>query len=693
MRNLSVLGFLFLIFFCYIIFTGNQVTHVSTQIQQNQSSNYLPSSSTSLDLNPLDYVNPFIGTGGHGHTTPAASVPFGMVHVGPDTRLTGWDGSSGYHYNDTSVIGFSHIHLSGTGGGAYGLLRLLPTIQTNTMEASSTFTHDKEVAIPGYYKVQLDTFNITAEMSASKRSAIHQYTFPESNSSWILVDKTHAIRDEAEGEIHQVNSKEINGYITSHAWKTHTIYFHAMFSKDFSYENVTEGALISYSTENNEQIHIKIGISFVSMEQAELNLLEEIPDWNFTKVREEASKEWKEALTKIEVTGGTDEQKEIFYTALYHSLYHPQLFSDVNGLYRGMDGEIYNVSGYNHYSVLSLWDTFRAEHPLLLLLQPDVQRDVIKTLIADYEVSGWLPKWKLANQETNSMIGTHADSIITDSYVKGITNFDVEQAWQAMYKHAMNPGSENNTGRRGIEHYISEGFVPSDLERWSTSRTLEFAYDDFCLAQLAEKLDKSTEYILFTGRAKYYQNLFYSGFMRGRTSTSGWEDISTYDPRKCENYYIEGNGWQWTWSTLHDIQGLINLMGGDDEFEAKLDQLFTTEEIIDCSPDVQPDIGNYAHSNEPSHHIPYLYNYIDKPWKTQEKVRQILNSLYQASPEGLAGNEDAGQLSAWCVFSAMGFYPVTPGHPSYTIGSPIFDKITIHLTNGDFLINVYNNSV
>lgn len=613
-----------------------------------------------------------------------------MIQVGPDTRIEGLDSCSGYHYNDTSILGFSHVHLSGTGIGAYGLLRFMPMIGNSSSEVKSNFSHSREVAYPGYYKVYLDTFNITAEMSATKRTAFHRYTFPKSNITKVLVDTTHAIGGEARGEVNLISENGINGYVTSNARKNHTIFFHAQFEKKFLFENTSEGAYLVYSTEENDSLQIKVGVSFVSTDQAKLNLNEENNHWNFTKVKDDALKEWNDTLNKIEVTGGTYDQRMTFYSALYHCMYHPQLFSDVNGLYLGIDGKIHNATGYNHYTVLSLWDTFRAEHPLLLLLRPDVQLDVVKTLIADFDDSRWLPQWKLANQELKVMIGTHADSIITDSYVKGITDFDVEKALYAMQKHAMITGSEESGGRKGIGHYISEGFVADDLEQWSTSRTLEFAYDDFCIAQLAENLGNTSQSNLFKGRAKYYQNVYLSGFMRGRYSNLSWVDITDYDPRECSKNYIEGNGGQWTWSVLHDIQGLINLMGGDHEFETQLDRFFTSEDMYGCISESYSE--NISKFNEQSHHVPYLYNYIQKPWKTQERVRYLSNSLYNASPNGLSGNDDTGQMSAWFVFSAMGFYPVTPGYPSYAIGSPIFNSTIIHLANGDFLINAINNS-
>ncbi len=676
-------------------------------------------------LQPVDYVNPFIGTGGHGHTFPGACVPFGMVQPSPDTGIRGWDWCSGYHYSDTTIMGFSQTHLSGTGAADYGEVMLMPMVGTLKVipgPASfpdigyrSRFRHDTEVAVPGYYAVTLDDYKIRVELTASKRVAFHRYTFPKADDAYVVLDLFHRIggpSEEAWAKV--IGDREIEGYIVGGhfcgAKDPHKIYFVIRFSKPFKGYGVWKvfltlpnertihlrrqpgGVYVKFKTDQGEQILVKIAISYTGIEGARKNL-KEIPDWDFDRVRKLARKEWNKELSKIEVFGGTDEQKTIFYTALYHALIGPNLFSDVDGRYIGVDKKIHKAD-HEEYTVFSIWDTFRAEHPLFVLVEPEKDRDFIKTLLDVYDEGGWMPKWYLANCYTNCMIGTHADSVIADAYMKGIRGFDVDKAYEAMYKDAMVPSNSWYEARGGIEYYKKLGYVPADKVGEATSRTLEFAYDDFCVAQIAKALGKTKDYKMFIKRAMNYKNVFdpSTGFMRGKSKDGTWVD-GQFDPTRAYRYFTEGNAWQWTFFVPQDVEGLIKLMGGRAKFIDKLDELFTAPSKVEGPPDITGLIGQYAHGNEPSHHIAYLYDYAGEPWKTQERVREIMEKLYGSGPAGLCGNEDVGQMSAWYVFSAMGFYPVCPGTPAYEIGSPMFDRVTIHLGNGkEFIIQANNNS-
>jgi predicted alpha-1,2-mannosidase len=646
------------------------------------------------------YINPFIGTGGHGHTYPGASLPFGMVQLSPDTRLEGWDGCSGYHFSDSIVYGFSHTHLSGTGVPDYGDILFMPTIgevklNNGAMNPdkgyASRFSHKNETATAGYYKTYLDDYEINVELTATKRTGIHKYTFPKTNDAHIIIDLQH--RDKVmESGFSIISHTEIEGFRRSTAWANNQIvYFVAKFSKPFKDFGISENgktiktkeakgndikAYLNFETEENETIIVKVGISAVSAENAWENLEKEAPRWDFEVLRNSANQAWNEELNRIQITGGTKEQKTVFYTSLYHSFLVPNLFSDVNGEYRGMDFKTHEAKEFDYYTIFSLWDTFRGEHPLFTLVQQKRTIDFIKTMIAQYEQGGRLPVWELAANETECMIGYHSIPVIVDAYIKGMTGFDIEKVYEAM-KHSA------DLDFFGLSSYKKFGYIPAEEEAESVSKTLEYAYDDWCIAQMAKSLGKDDDYKRFIKRAQSYKNIYDPtvGFMRARMN-GRW--FNPFDPKEVNFNFTEANSWQYSFFAPQDIDGLIKLMGGKEAFENKLDALFneSSETTGRQQSDITGLIGQYAHGNEPSHHMAYLYDYIGKPWKTQERVREILDKFYTNEPAGLCGNEDCGQMSAWYVLSSMGFYPVTPGSNIYVIGSPVFPELKINMENG-----------
>ncbi|WP_457565472.1 GH92 family glycosyl hydrolase [Caldithrix abyssi] len=666
------------------------------------------------------YVNPFIGTGGHGHTFPGATVPFGMVQLSPDTRISGWDACGGYHYSDTTIIGFSHTHLSGTGCIDYGDILFMPTVgklhlQPGTEENPqsgyrSRFSHEKEMAEAGYYRVFLDDYQIQVELTATQRVGFHKYTFSASDEAQIIIDLLHGLGPDnvIEAKLNFVNDSLITGLRRSEGWaRDQKVYFAALFSRPFeeygiAVDNKLEKsrrtatgknikAYVKYKTGQSEAILVKVGISAVSEEGALKNLKKEAPDWDFERIRTRAKEAWNRHFNKIEVQGGTREQRITFYTALYHAMIAPNLFMDVDGKYRGMDGKIHQAKDFVNYTIFSLWDTFRAAHPLFTIIDQKRTIDFIRTLLAKYQEGGILPIWELAGNYTGTMIGYHAIPVIVDAYIKGIRDFDAELAYQAMKYSAMQD-------HRGLKYYKTLGYIPFDKEaHQSVSRTVEYAYDDWCIAQMAKALGKDKDFKLFNARAQFYKNVFDAevGFMRGKDSNGQWR--IPFDPAaihtKGGEDFTEGNSWQYTFFAPQDLENFIDLFGGAEPFVKKLDSLFYQEPPENPSlPDITGLLGQYAQGNEPSHHIAYLYNYAGKPWKTQRIVRTIVDSLYTANPDGLCGNEDCGQMSAWYIFSAMGFYPVCPGLKEYVFGSPVFDKVTIYLENGrQFTIKTENN--
>jgi len=649
-------------------------------------------------------VDPFIGTGGHGHTYPGASLPFGMVQVSPDTRLEGWDGCSGYHYSDEHVYGFSHTHLSGTGIADYCDILLMPTVGEvryhNGADGEpgyrSRFSHSREKASPGYYRTFLDDYRIEVELTATRRAAIHRYTFPADAEANVIIDLAH--RDQViESFITFVGPDRIEGFRRSRSWaQDQRVWFAARFSRPVASSGVSvdgiqlESASQAYGTDLKASVTfeadaervllVKVGISGVDLEGARKNLEAEIPAWDFEGVKAGADRIWEAELGRIEIEGGTRNQQTIFYTALYHAMLAPNVYQDVDGRYRGRDQEIHQAEGFTNHTVFSLWDTFRAAHPLFAIIQQDRTVDFINTFLALYEQGGLPPVWELSANETNTMIGYHAIPVITDAWMKGIRDFDIGHAFEAMTAAA-------STDREGLDHYRELGYIPGDEEGESVSKTLEYAYDDWCIAVVANDIDRPDAFSEYAERARFYRNVYdpASGFMRARLDGHWQPD---FDPREVNFHYTEANSWQYSFFAPHDVSGLIELMGGDQRFVERLDSLFTadSETTGRRQSDITGLVGQYAHGNEPSHHMAYLYSYAGEPGKTQERVREILDTLYRAAPDGLSGNEDCGQMSAWYVLSALGFYPVCPGQPEYVIGTPLFPKATINLENGNRFI-------
>ena len=685
---------------------------------------------------PFDYVNTFIGTGGHGHTFPGATTPNGMVQLSPDTRLLGWDACGGYHYSDSSILGFSHTHLSGTGIGDLGDVLFMPFVGEAKIKAGSPadpdagyrsrFSHENEHAEPGYYQVYLSDYDVNAELTASPRAGFHRYTFPEGEQPSVLIDLASTIHGHSNPvtEFRVINDREIEGYKRTRGWaRNHHVYFHAKFNRPFEctlYENgevkkgnwtVTNGntqAVLRFKESGDQEVLAKVGISAVDYAGARRNLQAEIPQWDFDRVRSESRATWKEKLSQVEVKGGTQDDKTIFYTALYHTSLTPYIFTDVDGRYRGHDQKIHRTETTPIYTVFSLWDTFRAYHPLMTILNPDLDNSFIRSLLTIYDQGGMLPKWELAANYTGTMIGYHAVPVIVDAYMKGIRDYDVEKAYEAILKSAHyqkdgflypNEQVKNKLNNKAKLYNDSLGYIPSDLANESVSKALEYAYNDWTIAQMARELGKEEDAAKFKERSKNYKEYFdkETGFMRGKNSDGSWRE--PFDPRFSRHRkddYTEGNAWQWTWFVPHDVDGLADLMGGEQAFLNKLDQLFSTESEIKgehASADISGLIGQYAHGNEPSHHTTHMYNYAGQPWKTQELVDEILSTLYFNNPNGLSGNEDCGQMSAWYVLNAMGFYSFCPGDPTYSIGSPVFEEVKIHLDNNKtFTVKAENNS-
>ncbi len=638
-------------------------------------------------------VNLFLGTASSAQTSPAAIRPFGMISPGP---LNQPKAPCGYNNRIKELIGFNHTHLQGTGCGSYGLVVMLPTTGNQELGTKVIVPAAKQWAEPGYYKAVIDEMDITAEMTCTKRVAIHRYAFPESDSARVLVDLSQGIRwaghkpGSMDGAMRQVNPTTLSGVAHTTAWREHSVYFHMVFSKPVSFTDKEEqGGYVSFATEDGEALLVKVGISYVSEVNAKLNLNTELAHWDFDAVRQEAKAEWNQQLSKIDAQGGTPDQQANFYSALYHLMFHPQTFNDVNNEYLGMDGKVHKTAGHNHYSVLSLWDTFRAAHPLYTLINPDVQLDVVKTMLDDYRDSGWGPKWKLANKETSIMPGTWADVVIPDAYMKGIRDFDTEAAFALVKKNATVVGRRN-----GLEDYLKLGYV-SHPNYINVSRTLEHAYCDFNVGKFAEALGKDADAEFFYTQAQNFQKLWdpQTKFFRGKDKDGNWSYPDDFDPftytGKGNNDYCEGNAWQWNWHVMQDTQGLINLMGGDAAFEQKLD-VFLTAQGGDHGSE---EFGQYWHGNEPDQHALYAYNYVGAPAKAAKWVRRVLEKEYRNDTWGISGNEDAGQMSAWYIFSAMGFYPYLHSVPEYTIGSPIFDTVTLNLPNGTTcVITAKNNS-
>jgi predicted alpha-1,2-mannosidase len=695
-----------------------------------------PCMSGSLDRpDNTGYVNPFIGTGGHGHTFPGATLPFGMVQLSPDTRTEGWDACGGYHYTDKSILGFSHTHLSGTGIGDMGDILFMPFVGDAQIVPGpeddpnagyrSRFSHEKELAEPGYYRVHLSDYDIVAELTTTLRSGFHRYSYPAGAEAGLVIDLSHAIHDTENPitELKVINNREVEGYKRTRGWaQNHHVYFHARFNRPFVctlYENgqVQTGrwaaangdvqAVLQFDDEDNTVL-AKVGISAVDYDGARKNLEAEILDWDFDGVRENARTAWRRQLSKIDINGGTADEKIIFYTALYHSFISPYLFTDADGRYRGIDQQIHENQDRPIYTVFSLWDTFRAFHPLMTIIEADRTNAFIKTLLTHYEQGGLLPKWELAANYTGTMDGYHAVSVIVDAYMKGIRDYDIDKAYRAIVKSSQyhqdavilcpNERIYDRLNSKAKYFYNELGYIPCELYRKSVSEGLEYAYDDWCIARMAYELGKTQDAAAYEKRAKNYRHYFDSEtkFMRAKKSDGSWKE--PFNPRHAQmrySEYTEGNAWQWTFFVPHDVAGLAELMGGKQDFLAKLDELFSMDSQIDGeykSSDITGLIGQYAHGNEPSHHITHMYNYMGQPWKTQELADKIMSTLYLNNPDGLCGNEDCGQMSAWYVLNAMGFYSSCPGDPVYSLGRPIFDEAAIQVGQGKtFSIRALNN--
>lgn len=678
----------------------------------------------------IDNVDVFIGTGIHAHTFPGPLAPFGAVSPGPDCAMRGWDAASGYHWDATSIMGFSQTHLSGTGLIELGDFLLMPTtgeirLESGTAEEPdkgyrSRFSHDDESAEPGYYQVRLLDYDINVELTASERVAFHKYTFPESSESHITLDMNHHISGWLGSVQHALIQVEdectVTGYrVTSTDWaKSRHMYFAAKFSKPFDSYLVWDGTrkvkynsmpqhaadilktVFNFETEENEEILVKIAISSVSMENALQNLEAETPHWDFNKVRKETQNKWEYELGRIKATG-SEEQLKIFYSGLYHNMIHPSIHEDVNGQYRGYDQEIHSSAGFTNHTVFSLWDTFRATHPLYTILQQRRTNDFIKSMLAHYQQSpyGMLPTWSMYHNENWCMIAYHSVPVITDAVMKGLTNVPTDQLLEACISTANFPGFDPAPypSYIGQMHYLKLGYHPNDRVRSGTSVTLESAYDDWSIGYLASMLDEPKVEKTFLERGQNYRNVYdpETKFFRARQLDGNFRE--PFDPRayhteatEDRDYrdYIEGNAWQWLFAVPHDIYSLIELFGGPEAFAGRVDELITLQpyekEIM--VGDVSGFIGDLAHGNEPCHHYAYLYNYAGQPWKSQELIHRIAKEFYKAEPGGYIGNEDAGQMSAWYIFSAMGFYPVNPVGGIYVIGTPLLPEVSINLENG-----------
>lgn len=649
-----------------------------------------------------EYVNPFIGTDGHGHCFPGAITPFGGIQLSPDNPRSAWDWCSGYHYSDSIICSFSHTHLSGTGIGDLQDIRFLPVL---TMPDSSQnpaeyiksgyarFSHANEQAEAGYYSVTFDN-GIKTELSVTDRCGFHYYQYPAGTTNALTIDLATARNWDrtTETSIRKVNNRTLEGYRKSRGWANdQRVYFIIEFSQDCQvmagtdkFRPLANGqkltgngcyAWIDFG-KNTNKILAKVSISSANTEGAMANLEKELPHWSFDKVKKDAKHEWKKELSVIKVESKNEEQLKVFYTALYHAYTAPYLFSDVNGNYKGPDGEIHSVHKADQYTVFSLWDTYRATHPLFTITQKKRVNHLINSMLKHYDAYGLLPVWELAGNETNCMIGNHAIPVIVEAYLKGIRQFDAAKAYEAMKKTM-------SAGRAGLKELREYNYIPCDLENESVSKTLEYAYDDWCVAQMAKALGQEDDYLQYLQYSRNFSNLFdpATGFMRGKTATGEWKTpFSPLYSSHRDDEYTEGNAWQYSWFVPHDVEGLINLHGGKEAFARKLDSLFTTEAKMEgenVSPDISGFIGQYAHGNEPSHHVAYLFNYVGQPWKTQFYVNKIMTELYKNSPDGLCGNEDCGQMSAWYVLSAMGFYPVNPVEGKYQLGTPLFEKVTI----------------
>ena len=660
-----------------------------------------------VDNDYTRYVNPFIGTDFTGNTYPGATVPFGMVQLSPDNGTPGWHRISGYYYPDSTIAGFSHTHLTGTGAGDLYDIMYMPVTnpyreaKDSILGIYSMFDHADEEAVAGYYRVKLADYGITVELTATERCGIQRYTFPEASSS-VFLNLKKAMNWDAtvDSHIEVVDSVTLRGYRYSTGWAAdQRVYFYAKLSRPFDDVeiqsvpvSVGEGqtgagcvARLDYETAEGEQLVIRTALSGTSMEGAQRNFEVEATGEDFDAYVAAARGKWNTELGKIVVDSDDEDLKTCFYTALYHTMTAPTISSDVDGTYRGVDKQLHKAEHVT-YGTFSLWDTYRAEHPLLTILHPERVNDMVKSFLDHYDQFGRLPVWNFYSNETDMMIGYHSVPVIVDAYMKGIGDFDAQKALDACIATA------NKDDYRGIGFYKEHGYVPAytepdKWENWSLSKTLEYAYDDWCIALMADSLGREDVAAEFYARSQNYRNVYNPAttFMQPRNERG--EFVTPFNPDDYTEDICESNAWHYFWSVQHDIDGLIDLVGGTGRFEQKLDSMFTYAPHSDAELPIFSTgmIGQYAHGNEPSHHVAYLYNYVGKPWKAQEILAEIMHELYRNAPHGLCGNEDCGQMSAWFVLSAMGFYPVNPVGMTYDLGTPLFPRVEVSLPDGKTL--------
>ena len=644
--------------------------------------------------NFTQYVDPYIGTGGHGHVFLGANVPYGLVQVGPTQYKRGWDWCSGYHYSDSVIIGFGQMHLSGTGIGDLGDIALLPL--TDASQRDVMFSHKGEHARPGYYSVMLKS-GVKVDLTATARVAFHRYSYPaDAQTAFVRLDLAQGIGwDKMTKSAFKQNSPtEVSGYRYSTGWaKDQRVYFVAQFSRPVNVAKAQGDSLAVFSTPNNDEpLLVKVGISPVSEDNARANIAAELPSWDFRGTVAKANQAWNNELGKIVITTDDDAARRTFYTAMYHSMFAPSVFSDVNGDYRGADGKVYH-GDFKNYTTFSLWDTYRAAHPLMTIIHPEKQRDIAQTMLHIYEQQGKLPVWHLVGNETDCMVGNPGIPVLIDLALKGF-DVDKNKVLEAAKASAMRD-------ERGMGLLKKYGYLPCDLdpEYETVAKGLEYALADAGIAKLAKQLGRTDDYNYFYKRSQSYKDHYFdknTGFMRGKTSEGKFrEPFDPFNSVHRQDDYTEGNAWQYAWLVPHDVHGLVKCFGGEKPFVAKLDSLFILEGKMgaDASPDISGLIGQYAHGNEPSHHIIYMYNYVGMPWKAAPKLRQVMNTLYNDGIDGLSGNEDVGQMSAWYILSSMGLYQVEPAGGKYIFGSPLFNKVVVNVGGGKtFTIEAKNNS-
>ena len=666
---------------------------------------------------PVDYVDPLIGSDAHGHVFVGASRPFGAVQLGPDNIPKGWDWCSGYHYTDSVLTGFSHTHLSGTGIGDLadillspytGKIRTEPGTQDNiTSGYGSHYSHAGEEVRPGYYRVQLEDYRIRVELTSTDRVGFHKYTFPSGEEGRVTIDLEHGINwDRPVGTyIKKLDDYTLVGYRFSKGWAPDQRLWFAIKTnkpiKDLKlFDSTSEikgneltaikvKAVLSLGNKGGDVLY-KVGLSPVSYEGALNNIAMELPHWDFEKAKKAATDDWNKQLSVVNYDTKDADKKTVFYTALYHSMIQPSLYNDFDKSYRGTDKKVYEKAAFNNYTVFSLWDTYRTLHPLMTILQPNRENDFINSLLAIYQQQGFLPIWPLMGGETYCMIGYPAVPVIADAILKGFNGFDVNLAYEAMTKAA-------NQDTFGINYVKKMQFIPAEKENESVAKAMEYAISDYSIAKVAQKLGKNDDYQYYLKRSQQYRQYFDKsvGFVRGKMSDGSWRTpFDPFEAKHRESDFTEGNAWQYTWLAPQDPYGLIALFGSDDAFTNKLDSLFDAKGSMgaNASPDISGLIGMYSQGNEPNHHTPYLYVYAGKQWKTAEKIRQIDREFFTNKPDGLCGNDDCGQMSAWYVMSSLGFYPVNTAEGTFVFGSPLMSKATIKLEkNKSFSITAANN--